>query len=92
MKTRELLFCALFAALTAQNPHGRDHSTFMAFAPRNNPRIAISVYVENAGFGSTVAAPIASLLMEQYLTGKVERQYLVDQIKSTHIAYPHYDR
>lgn len=77
---------------TAQNPHGRDHSTFMAFAPRNNPRIAISVYVENAGFGSTVAAPIASLLMEQYLTGKVERQYLVDQIKSTHIAYPHYDR
>lgn len=55
---------------TAQNPHGRDHSIFFAFAPKDNPKIAIAVVVENAGFGATWAAPIASLMMEQYLTGK----------------------
>ncbi len=75
---------------TAQNPHGRDHSTFLAFAPRNDPKIAISVYVENGGFGATVAAPIASLLIEQYLTGKVERQALVEYIKDMKIYYPAY--
>lgn len=55
---------------TAQNPHGKDHSVFFAFAPKINPQIAIAVFVENAGFGATWAAPIASLLLEQYLTGK----------------------
>ncbi len=55
---------------TAQNPHGKDHSVFFAFAPVNNPKIAIAVVVENAGFGATWAAPIASLMIEQYLTGK----------------------
>ena len=60
---------------TAQNPHGKDHSVFVAFAPKDNPRIAISVYVENAGFGATYAAPIASLLIEKYLTGKVTNTY-----------------
>jgi penicillin-binding protein 2 len=55
---------------TAQNPHGKDHSIFFAFAPKDNPKIAIAVVVENAGFGATWAAPIASLMMEQYLTGK----------------------
>ncbi|MFN4082623.1 MAG: penicillin-binding protein 2 [Bacteroidia bacterium] len=55
---------------TAQNPHGKDHSIFFAYAPKNNPKIAITVVVENAGFGATWAAPIASLMMEQYLTGK----------------------
>jgi penicillin-binding protein 2 len=55
---------------TAQNPHGKDHSVFFAFAPKENPKIAIAVVVENAGFGATWAAPIASLMMEQYLTGK----------------------
>ncbi len=77
---------------TAQNPQGRDHSTFLAFAPRNNPRIAISVYVENGGFGGTVAAPIASLIMEQYLTGKIEREELLTRMKTMQIAYPNYDR
>lgn len=77
---------------TAQNPHGKDHSTFLSFAPRNNPKIAISVYVENGGFGSTVAAPIAGLIIEKYLTGSIERTWLVDQIKNTRISYPHYDR
>jgi penicillin-binding protein 2 len=52
---------------TSQNPHGKDHSVFFAFAPAVNPKIAIAVYVENAGFGGTVAAPIASLMMENYL-------------------------
>lgn len=55
---------------TAQNPHGKDHSVFFAFAPKQNPKIAIAVVVENAGFGATWAAPIASLMLEQYLTGK----------------------
>ena len=63
---------------TAQNPHGRDHSAFMGFAPMNNPKIAICVYVQNAGFGATYAVPIGSLMMEKYLTGGIapERQYL----------------
>lgn len=52
---------------TVQNPHGNDHSVFMAFAPKDNPRIAIAVYVENSGFGATYAAPIASLLVEKYI-------------------------
>lgn len=58
---------------TAQNPHGKDHSVFVAFAPKENPKIAISVLVENAGFGSMWAAPIASLIIEKYLTGQVKR-------------------
>ena len=56
---------------TAQNPHGEDHSVFMAFAPFDNPKIAIAVFVENAGFGGSWAAPIASLMMERYLTGSI---------------------
>lgn len=58
---------------TAQNPHGKDHSIFMAFAPRDNPKIAIAVYVENSGYGATYAAPIASLLIEKYITDTVKR-------------------
>jgi len=53
---------------TAQNPHGKDHSIFIAFAPKDDPKIAIAVYVENVGFGSTWAAPITSLMIEKYLT------------------------
>ena len=53
---------------TAQNPHGEDHSIFISFAPMKNPEIAIAVYVENGGRGSTWAAPIASLMTEKYLT------------------------
>ncbi|MBN2864219.1 MAG: penicillin-binding protein 2, partial [Bacteroidales bacterium] len=56
---------------TAENPHGEDHSVFIAFAPRENPRIAIAVYVENAGFGSTYAAPVASLMIEKYLKSEI---------------------
>ncbi len=56
---------------TAQNPHGKDHSVFMGFAPYHNPKIAIAVYVENAGFGATFGVPIGSLMMEKYLTGEI---------------------
>jgi penicillin-binding protein 2 len=56
---------------TAQNPHGEDHSIFIAYAPFEKPRIAISVFIENAGFGGTWAAPIASLMIEKYLKGEV---------------------
>ena len=58
---------------TAQNPHGKDHSMFIAFAPLENPEIAMSVIVENAGFGSTWAAPIASLMIDKYLNDSISR-------------------
>jgi penicillin-binding protein 2 len=56
---------------TVQNPHGADHSAFVGFAPRDNPKIAIVVFIENAGFGATYAAPIAGLLMEKYLNDSI---------------------
>ncbi|MGI4738794.1 MAG: penicillin-binding transpeptidase domain-containing protein [Janthinobacterium lividum] len=56
---------------TVQNGHGADHSTFAAFAPANDPKIAIAVFIENAGFGGTAAAPAAGLMIERYLRGKV---------------------
>ena len=65
---------------TAQNPHGKDHSVFIAFAPKYNPRIAIAVYVENAGFGATYAAPVASLMIEKYLKGQISNKGLEDYI------------
>ncbi|WP_028295567.1 penicillin-binding protein 2 [Olivibacter sitiensis] len=52
---------------TAQNPHGKDHAVFFAFAPRENPKIAVAVLVENMGFGGSWAGPIASMMIEQYL-------------------------
>ncbi|HQJ91091.1 MAG TPA: penicillin-binding transpeptidase domain-containing protein, partial [Paludibacteraceae bacterium] len=61
---------------TAQNPHGEDHSIFMAFAPKDDPKIAICVVVENSGFGATWAAPIATLMMEKYLKGYIPKRRL----------------
>jgi penicillin-binding protein 2 len=58
---------------TVQNPHGKDHSVFVAFAPRINPKIAIAVVVENAGFGATWSAPIGSIMVEKYLTDSISR-------------------
>ncbi|MGE4515102.1 MAG: penicillin-binding transpeptidase domain-containing protein, partial [Chryseobacterium sp.] len=63
--------------------HGKDHAFFVGFAPKDNPKIAIAVIVENAGFGSTYAAPIFSLLAEQYLKGKVERNELQEKVSNT---------
>ena len=65
---------------TAQNPHGKDHAIFIGFAPADNPQIAVAVVVENAGFGATWAAPVASLMMEQYLTGRISRTALQKRI------------
>jgi penicillin-binding protein 2 len=65
---------------TAQNNHGADHSIFVAFAPKDDPKIAIAVYVENAGFGATYAAPVASLMIEKYLKGSVSNKNLEDYI------------
>ena len=59
---------------TVQNHRGEDHSTFIGFAPADNPKIAIAVYVENAGGGGLYAAPIASLLVEKYLRGEISNQ------------------
>ncbi len=61
---------------TAQNPHGKDHSLFVCFAPKDNPKIAIAVMVENSGFGATWAAPIASLMLEKYLNDTITRPEL----------------
>ena len=65
---------------TVQNPHGKDHSGFIAFAPMDNPKIAIAVYVENSGFGGTWAAPIASLIIEKYLTDTIKNKYKEQRI------------
>jgi len=64
---------------TAENPHGEDHSIFIAFAPKDNPKIAIAVYIENGGWGSKWAAPISSLMIEKYLN-KPTNQKLEDFI------------
>ncbi len=61
---------------TVQNPHGDDHSMFIAFAPKDNPQIALSVIVENSGYGSTWAAPIASLMVEKYLNDTITRKHI----------------
>jgi penicillin-binding protein 2 len=59
---------------TVQNPHGKDHSVFIAFAPIDNPKIAIAVFIENSGYGGTWAAPTASLVIEKYLKGKIANE------------------
>ena len=68
---------------TVQNPHGRDHAIFIGFAPVEDPQIAVAVVVENAGFGATWACPMATMMMEQYLTGQVKRKDLRKRIGST---------
>lgn len=67
---------------TAQNSRGRDHSVFMGFAPYHDPKIAVCVYVENAGFGATYGVPIGSLVIEKYLKGEIaeNRKYLEERM------------
>jgi len=65
---------------TAQNPHGKDHSIFIAFAPKEDPQIALAVYFENGGFGATWAAPAAKLMIEKYLTGSISVQWWEDYV------------
>jgi len=71
---------------TAQNPHGKDNSVFICFAPKDNPRIAVAAYIENVGFGATWACPVASLMLEKYLTGTIrpERKPVEERILDTH--------
>lgn len=75
---------------TAENPSGRDHSSFMGFAPRYNPQIAIAVYVENGGFGAHFGVPIGSLMMEFYLRNGQLSAYskgLAESMKHRSITY-----
>ena len=77
---------------TSENT-GKDHSVFFAFAPRENPKIAIAVYVENAGFGGDIAAPIASLMIEKYINGSISqrKQYLEDRMLNLKLINPQQD-
>lgn len=72
---------------TAQNPRGPDHSVFICFAPQDNPKIAIAAYVENGGFGAAYAAPIASLMAEMYLKGRVDRKDLEARMRGANTLY-----
>ncbi len=65
---------------TVQNPHGKDHSIFIAFAPIENPEIALTVIVENSGYGSKWAVPMATLMIEKYLNGKISRKWVEDRM------------
>ncbi|NQT77866.1 MAG: penicillin-binding protein 2 [Bacteroidetes bacterium] len=70
---------------TVENPHGKDHSMFIAFAPVDNPKIALSVIVENSGYGSSWAAPIATLLIEKYLLGEVKRTWVEERMINSNL-------
>ncbi|WP_268035520.1 penicillin-binding protein 2 [Algoriphagus sp. PAP.12] len=72
---------------TAQNPHGEDHSVFVAFAPKDDPKIAIAVYVENAGWGGRAAASTASLMIEKYIKGDITRPELQDYVLAGNFIY-----
>ena len=70
---------------TAQNPRGKDHSIFIAYAPADDPQVAVGVMIENIGYGGTTAAPIASLMIEQYLRGRIvspQRNALIEFVRS----------
>lgn len=75
---------------TAQNPHGKHHSVFFAFAPRVNPKIAIAVFVENVGYGATYAAPIASMMVEKYLKDTISMSKAVQErvLKESNLIVP----
>ena len=70
-KIKDLVVCGKTG--TAQNPHGKDHSVFVAFAPRENPKIAVAVLVENGGWGATWAVPIGGLMIEKYLRDSISK-------------------
>jgi len=73
---------------TSQNPHGKNHSVFIAFAPKDNPKIAIACVVENSGYGATWAAPIASLVMEKYLKGEVKQKVTEERMLNAYLIGP----
>ena len=69
-----------FTRINGERIQLKDHSILVAFAPKNNPKIALAVYIENGGYGSTIAAPITSLIIEKYLKGHVERRYIEEKM------------
>ena len=73
---------------TAQN-RGKDHSAFMGFAPKDDPKIAVAVYVENGGFGATYGVPIGALIMEQFINGKLSpaSEARATSLQNRHIDY-----
>lgn len=85
LKIEGIPYCAKTG--TAQNPHGKDHSVFVCFAPKDNPKIAIGILIENAGFGSTYAGPIARLMMEKYLKGEITRPDLEKRMLETDLIH-----
>ncbi len=78
---------------TSQNPHGKDHSIFVAYAPLEDPKIAIAVVVENSGFGATYAGPIASLMIEKYLNDTIssKRLHMEERMLNTNLIWPKQD-
>ncbi|MFC2087326.1 penicillin-binding protein 2 [Bacteroidota bacterium] len=70
---------------TAENPFGEDHSVFIAFAPKDSPQIAISVYIENGGFGNYWGAPIARLIIEKYLKDTITNEYLENYVLNANL-------
>jgi penicillin-binding protein 2 len=72
---------------TAQNSQGENHSVFIAFAPKDDPKIAIAVYVENAGYGATFAAPIASLMIEKYIRGAISNKAMEQRILELNLLH-----
>ncbi len=73
---------------TAQNPHGEPHSIFILIAPLDNPKIVLSVIVENGGWGADWAVPIASLMVEKYLNGVVKRVDMEKKMTEGSVYYP----
>jgi penicillin-binding protein 2 len=84
-KHKDIVICGKTG--TAENPHGEDHSVFTAFAPKEDPKIAIAVYVEHGKWGASYAAPVASLMIEKYLTDTVSRTWLQKYMENKLIEY-----
>ncbi len=82
-RLKDIIICGKTG--TAENPHGEDHSVFIAFAPKENPQIAIAVYVENSGYGGTWAAPIASLMIEKYLKDSITNTFREKRILESNL-------
>ena len=80
-----------FAKVGGKRVQMEDHSIFVAFAPKDNPKIAIAILVENGGYGATIAGPIASLMIEKYLRGKITRTDLEKRILEKSLKYQ-YDK
>ena len=81
-----------FIRVDGQKVQLADHSIFIAFAPKDNPKIAIAVFIENGGFGSTIAAPIASLIIEKYLRGSIKKKWREKNVQEINLYEREYDK